>query len=155
MLIAFLLAFVISFAAHAEAVPPEAAPQADSGSSAKKPAGAVIAGVGGAAAGIAYGGSVITGVMYTIFAVPFLAALHDRIPTDPFLLFVPIFGPLQIVHNDNLDHGTRELCYLDAGVQAAGLLMVIGGIALASSSPESHALVPILTPGGAGLAARF
>ena len=140
--------FALAALLLATPVPPEAQPS----SSPKVPlivAGTIIEYV-------AYGAPVATAAVYGVLVVPFIAAAHSRVPTDPFLLFIPVAGPLLVVHNDSLDNsqGLKNLLYFDAAAQAVGIALLIAGFA--SGPPAARtAWRPTVGPAGFGLSRRF
>jgi hypothetical protein len=130
---ALALCFSLSIAARAEQVPAPALPAKEEQQ--RSSARAAIA------------------ALYGLLVVPFLAAFHERIPTDPLYLLIPVAGPLLIIHNDPIDRATRTLLYLDAAAQVLGFGMILSGFAVAPASRPSVRLT--LVPGGAGLSGRF
>jgi hypothetical protein len=42
---------------------------------------------------VSYGTAIAVPAVYGALVVPFIAATHSHIPTEPFLLFIPIAGP--------------------------------------------------------------
>lgn len=73
--------------------------------------------------GTAYGGSLATSVLYLALVFPFQAAAGCDDPADtPLQLAIPIAGPL--IAADGQKGNLRTLFYVDAGMQAVGLLMI-------------------------------
>jgi hypothetical protein len=147
MLAALALTLTLSSLADQPAGPPPEQPGSAVPAIALISAGTVVT-------GISYGGSLAVAAVYGLLVCPFIAAAHERVPTDPFYLFIPVAGPLLINHFDNLDKGTRSLLYLDAAAQAVGIALLIGGFAAApKASPASLTLLP--GPGSLGVMRRF
>jgi hypothetical protein len=149
---ALALCFSLSLAARAEQVPAPAVPAKEDQQRSSVPTVALVS-AGFIITGASYGASVGTAAVYGLVVVPFLAAFHERIPTDPLYLLIPVAGPLLIIHNDPIDRGTRTLLYLDAAAQVLGFGMLISGFAVAPTNRPSVRLT--LVPGGAGLLGRF
>jgi hypothetical protein len=149
---ALALCFSLSLAARAEQVPAPAVPAKAEQQRSAAPAIALVS-TGLIVTSASYGASVGTAAVYGLLVVPFLAASHERIPTDPLWLLIPVAGPLLIIHNDPIDRGTRTLLYLDAAAQVLGFGMLFSGFAVAPPNRPSVHLT--LVPGGAGLSGRF
>jgi hypothetical protein len=149
---ALALCFSLSIAARAEQVPAPALPAKEEQQRSSAPTVALVRS-GFIITSASYGASVGTAALYGLLVVPFLAAFHERIPTDPLYLLIPVAGPLLIIHNDPIDRATRTLLYLDAAAQVLGFGMILSGFAVAPASRPSVRLT--LVPGGAGLSGRF
>ena len=150
LVLALLLAALPLSAAE---LPPEAAPRTEAR---RFNPGLLGAGVG--TLWISYGSAFVAPVVYAALIVPFFAAAHARVPTEPFLLFVPFAGPVLLARTDALagNGGAQALFYVDAGAQVVGLALVLAGLAAGGSEQEAHAgWRPLAFPGGAGLARRF
>jgi hypothetical protein len=150
--LALCFSLSLSLAARAEPVPAPAVPAKEEQRHSSAPKVALVTS-GLIVTGASYGASVGTAAVYGLLVVPFLAAFHERIPTDPLYLLIPVAGPLLIIHNDRVDRGTRTLLYLDAAAQVLGFGMLFSGFAVAPANRPSVRLT--FVPGGAGLLGRF
>jgi hypothetical protein len=132
--------------------PPEALPRPEP---ATHPNRAML-GTGIALGYISYGTMLAVPVVYGALVVPFIAAAKARVPTEPFLLFVPVAGPILLARTNSLDSepGLRAVLYVDAGLQALSLALILAGVA--TREPDQPAAVrPVVFPGGVGIASHF
>src|SRR5882672_8770348 len=83
---------------------------------------------------VAYGAPLATAVVYGVLVVPFIAAAKSRIPTEPFLLLVPVAGPVLLNQTRSMDgeNQLKTLLYVDAAAQAIGVAMLIAGFSMRS-----------------------
>lgn len=145
------LALFVSLSVHAEQVPPDAAPRSQ-GPGVSVP---MLAG-GTALAYVSYGSSLGTAVIYGALVVPFIAAFHYRIPTDPFYLMIPVAGPFLLAGTDTVQREIklRNLLWFDGGVQILATALIVGSF-LGSSAPSQDRYQLLALPNYAGLQARF
>jgi hypothetical protein len=106
---------------------------------------------------VAYGIPLAVAAVYGILVVPFIAAAHSNVPTQPFLLLIPVAGPVLLNQTDAFKTGDwrnlRAGMYIDAIAQAAGLTMLI--IGLSSRAPDTASWRPYAGPSGLGVVRHF
>jgi hypothetical protein len=134
------------------AAPPDALPRAEPSTHPNR----ALLGTGAVLGYISYGTALAVPVVYGALVVPFLAAAKTSVPTEPFLLFLPVASPILLGHTNALDKeaGLRAVLYVDAGVQALALALILAGVAVREPDLPS-ALRPAPFPGGVGLARHF
>jgi hypothetical protein len=141
--------FVLAAFLLAAPVPPDAQPST-------RPNVPLIVG-GSVVTYIAYGIPLAVAAVYGVLVVPFIAAAHADVPTQPFLLLIPIAGPVLLNQTDAFRSGdwrnARAFMYIDALAQAVGVTMLIAGFA--SRTPDAAAWRPYAGPGGLGFGRRF
>ena len=134
------------------AAPPDALPRAEPSTHPNR----ALLGTGAVLGYISYGAALAVPVVYGALVVPFLAAAKTSVPTEPFLLFLPVAGPILLGHTNALDKETalRTVLYIDAGLQALSLALILAGIAVREpDQPAPMGLV--ISPGGIGLSRQF
>ena len=129
-------------------VPPEAAPGSGGPS-------IPLVVTGTAVFYVSYGTAAAFGAVYGALIVPFIAATHSHIPTEPFLLFLPVAGPPLLARTDALsgERGLNTLLWIDGGVQAVGLILIVAGFT--SHSRDQADWQPWAGPGVAGVVHRW
>jgi hypothetical protein len=146
------MALLLAALLFAAPVPPEAQPQPQS-----THANAGLIAGGAVVTYVAYGIPLAVAAVYGILVVPFIAAAHADVPTQPFLLLIPVAGPIALNQTDAFRNGSwrnsRTLFYVDAAAQAIGFTMLIAGFA--SRTPDAADWRPYAGPLGAGVVRRF
>lgn len=114
-------------------------------------------------------GIVLFGVSYLVPAMigGVVGSLDDNICNcmNAYRMFIPIAGPLTLLHNDRDYRGLNLLLIMDTVLQSAGLVMTIFGITryIASGQEDPRAqlheprmqFVAAPTPGGGYAALRW